>query len=89
MAASAQVTVTTAATLLDRNTTASGRAVLLRNRGSIAVYIGGPGVTTAVGFQLDPGEAISVDTAEGIGVDTGTYGITASSTARVDVLQQG
>jgi hypothetical protein len=89
MAASQQVTVTDSATLLDINTTASGRSLLVRNRGSIAVYVGGPAVTTSTGFQLDPGEAVSLDADDGSGAGSGNYGITASSTARVDVLQVG
>ncbi len=89
MAAAQQVTVTTSATLLDINTTALGRALLIRNRGTVAVYLGGPDVTTGTGFQLDAGEAVNLDADDGPGVATGTYGRTASSTARVDVLQVG
>lgn len=87
MAASGQVTVTTSATLLDTST-GGGRSALVRNRAAIAVYVGGPAVTPATGFQLDPGEAVSIDTG-GSGAGGGTYAVTASSTARVDVLQQG
>ncbi len=89
MAAAQQVTVTTSATLLDINTTALGRALLIRNRGTVAVYLGGPDVTTGTGFQLDAGEAVSLDADDGSGDGSGNYARTASSTARVDVLQVG
>jgi len=89
MAASGQVTVTNAATALDLNTTAAGRDILVRNRGSVAVFVGGPGVTTGNGFQLDPGDSIAADTADGTGTGSGLYGIVASGTAVVHVLQVG
>jgi hypothetical protein len=82
---SAQVTVTSTATALDQST-AGARSLLVRNRGAVAVYLGGSGVTTANGFQLDTGESVSVDI---LGFGGGLYGIVASSTARVDVLQAG
>lgn len=82
---SAQVTVTNTATQLDQNT-AGVRSLLARNRGSVAVFLGGPAVTTAIGFQLDPGDSVSVDVPAFGG---GLYGITASTNARVDVLQVG
>ena len=84
----AQVSVTSSATLLDTNTTASGRSVLVRNRGSVPVFLGGSAVTTSTGFQLDPGEGASVDV-PGTGAASGLYGITASSTATVHTLQVG
>ena len=82
---SAQVTVTNTATALDQST-AGSRSMLVRNRGAVAVYLGGFAVTTSIGFQLDPGEAATVDVLK---YGSGLYGITASSTARVDVLQSG
>lgn len=85
MAASQQVTVNTSADLLDAST-GSVRSLLVRNRGSVAVYLGGIDVTSSTGFQLDPGEAVSID-AGGSGAGGGLYGVTASSSARVDVLQ--
>jgi hypothetical protein len=82
---SAQVSVTNAATALDQNT-AGARSLLVRNRGSVAVYVGGAAVTTSTGFQLDPGESATADFPTFGG---GLWGITASSTARVDVLEVG
>jgi hypothetical protein len=76
-----QVTVTSSVTQLSGTGIAS---VLVRNRGSVAVYLGDGSVSSSNGFQIDPGEAVSVDLAQYAG---GLYGRTASSTARVDVLQ--
>jgi hypothetical protein len=81
--ASAQVTVTTTATALDQSTSGP-RSLLLRNRGAVAVFLGGSGVTSSTGLQLDPGETLSLDVPK---FGAGVYGRTASSTARVDVLQ--
>lgn len=81
--ASGQVTVTSTATALDQSTTGA-RSMLVRNRGSVAVYLGGSNVSTSNGFQLDPGESVGLDAAK---FGSGLYGRTASSSARVDVLQ--
>lgn len=87
MAGSAQRTVTTSATSLDVDTSLnSARSCLLRNRGSVAVYVGGVGVTTANGYQLDPGEWVSLDTS-GTGAGVATYAVTASGSSTVHVLQ--
>lgn len=87
MAASIQRTVTTSATSLDVDTVlSSSRSVLIRNRGSVAVYVGGASVTTGTGFQLDPGESLTLDTA-GTGAGVATYAVTAASSAVVHVVQ--
>ena len=87
MAGSAVRTVTTSATSLDVDDSAnSSRSCLIRNRGSVAVFVGGPAVTSATGYQLDPGEALSLDTG-GTGAGVATYAITASSSSTVHVLQ--
>lgn len=82
---SGQVTVTTTAAVLDQTTTGT-RSLLVRNRGSVPVYLGGSNVSSSNGFQLDPGESASVDIPK---YGAGLYGRTASSSARVDVLQVG
>lgn len=83
---SAQVSVTTSATLLsggDGDGTA-GHAVLVVNDSGSTVHLGPEGVTTSMGrlltgrhasFTLGPGEAL--------------YGIVAASTATVDVFRTG
>lgn len=60
-----------------------GAEAVIRNRGSVAVYIGASGVTTSTGFQLDPGESVSLRVARAM---TPLYGITGSSSAAVHVL---
>jgi hypothetical protein len=82
-----RVTVGTSPTALTGSTTDyhTGQSALIRNRGSVAVFIGDGSVTTSTGFQLDAGEAIPADLFEG---ET-PYGIVASSTAVCHVLETG
>ncbi len=88
MAGSVQRTVSTSATLLDVDATAgTARSVLIRNRGSVAVFIGGPDVTTNNGYQIDPGESIGIDTAGGTWTTAATYAVVASGPAPVHVMQ--
>lgn len=58
-----RVTVTDVATPLIGGTAdyQMGSSALIRNRGSVSVYVGGSGVTTATGYELEPGDAIPVD----------------------------
>jgi hypothetical protein len=83
-----RVTVATTATRLDTSTAGNmaRSSVLVRNRGAAAVDLGGSGVTSGAGFQLDPGEAVDVDI---VASDSGLYGIAASGTVRCDVIQVG
>jgi hypothetical protein len=83
---SAQVPVTTTATALTNATNTVGPgtgAIMFCNRGTAAVYVGGPAVTTGTGFQLDVGQAIPAD------ASVGWFAIAASGTHRVDVLTAG
>lgn len=82
-----QVTVTTSATALESTLTAQGMSVLVRNRGAVAVYIGGSAVTAATGYQLDPGEAVTLDASDQNPL--GVYGITAAVSCVCHVLQVG
>ena len=89
MTASQQVSVGTTATRVDVTdpwyaNSALG-SVLVRNRGSVSVFLGGSAVTTANGFELGAGESVSMD----LGTKDTLYGIVASGTARVDVVQIG
>lgn len=85
---SQQVSVGTSGFRLDSGLSASTALVslLVRNRGTVAVYVGGSGVTTGNGFQLDPGESMSIDLRF---ADAGVYALAASGTQRVDVMQAG
>lgn len=78
-----QITVTSTATALTNATnTVDGRSggMSICNRGSASVFLGGVGVTTATGFQLDVGQTFSADPA------SGWFAIAASGSHRVDVL---
>jgi hypothetical protein len=83
-----RVTVTTDATRLDVGTVGNmaTSALLVRNRGTAAVDLGGSGVTAGAGLQLDGGEAVTVDLCGSYG---GLYAIAAAGTVRCDVLQVG
>lgn len=77
---------TSAAALIASSLTGSnGSRALVRNRGTVAVYLGAVGVTTGTGFQLDPGESASfyMDGAETL------YAISGSAAQRVDYLLGG
>lgn len=79
--------VTSVALRLDVTTSPERNAsMLVRNRGTAAVYLGASDVTTATGFQLDAGEAVAVDLST---VDNGLYAIAASGTHTCHVLQSG
>lgn len=78
----AQTTVTSTATNL---AIASIGSVILRNRGTVPIYLGFDAtVTAATGFQLDPNEALSVSRA--FPGSQSMWAITAASTAVVHVL---
>lgn len=85
--ATRQVSVTTSATRLDDSSNPPLRyGVLVRNRGTAAVYVGTAAVAAGTGYQLDPGEAVSMDLTT---FDGGLYGIAASGSHTCHVLQQG
>lgn len=82
-----RVTVGTTAARLDTGA-GSGyghSAVLIRNRGTVTVDLGGASVASGSGFGLDAGESVSVDLIAGDPL----YGIVASGTCVVHVLQAG
>jgi len=82
MPTSAQVTVTTTATLLVAASTFD-QTVWLHNSGG-ALYIGASNVTTANGFKLDNDDKMELP----VGDNEGLYGIVASGTNTVFVLKQ-
>jgi hypothetical protein len=84
MAVSAVVTVGTTATLLTPtiDPALSDATVTLRNAGAAAVFIGGPGVTTANGYTLAVGGIVQFyDDPSPI------WGIVAAATQNVEVLR--
>lgn len=82
----ARVTVDTTAggTRIDSAVAGSG-SILVKNQGSVNVILGASGVTSSSGYQLGPNESVSLDLTR---EDT-LYGITASSSAVVHVIQVG
>jgi hypothetical protein len=83
MPTSAQVTVTTTATLLVA-ANIMDQTVLLHNLGGGAVYLGDVNVTTSNGYKLDNGDKLQVP----VGDHEGLYGIAASGTHMIAVLKQ-
>lgn len=84
---SAQVSVTTSATLLSSAETddRTGSALALTNGGAVTVFLGASGVTTGSGFGLAAGTSMALDLQPGESL----YGIVASGTATVSVLRTG
>lgn len=81
------MTVTTTATKINSTPTdligsAGGQA---RNRGSVSVFVGGADVTSAAGYEVEAGDVLAFDLDQGEDI----YGITASSTAVMHVLEGG
>lgn len=83
--AATRVTVATTAggTAVYTNNSAVTVDISVRNRGSVAVYLGEAHLTTSTGYQLDPGEAAGMTLQAGEAL----FGITASSTCVVHVLK--
>jgi hypothetical protein len=83
MPTSAQVTVTTTATLLVA-ANIMDQTVWLHNLGGGVVYLGDANVTTANGYKMDNGDKMQVP----VGDHEGLYGIAASGTHTIAVLKQ-
>jgi hypothetical protein len=80
----AQTTVTSAATLLSSAGANQTKGIFVVNQGSVSVYLGGSSaVTTSTGLELKPTAAANINLKQ----NETLYGITASSSARVDVLE--
>lgn len=70
----------------DSGSSTTGARCLVRNRhASITVALGGSDVTAAAGFALLAGEGVAID----LDVGEKLYGIAASSTVTVHVLEGG
>ena len=82
MPTSAQVTVTTTATLLV-DSSIFNQTVWIHNSGGV-LYIGASNVTTANGYKLDNDDKMQLP----VGDYEGLYGIVASGTNTVFVLRQ-
>ncbi len=80
---SQQVTVTTSATRLDPTADQQAKYSLLVRVKTGTIYLGNSGVTSGTGLAVTAGESVSID----VGTGETLYGITASGSATVDVLQ--
>lgn len=80
-----QVTVGTTATELTGTDTdtRTGHAILVRP--AAAVFVGGPGVTTADGYPLAAGVELALD----LGTGERLFAVAASGTVSVSVLRTG
>lgn len=87
---SSRVVVGTTATLLNPTGESdyyTGQSVMLQ--GATAFFIGGPDVTTANGFPVLAGVPLAVDLQRYNGTDEKIYGVVATGSVEVSVLQQG
>lgn len=85
---SAQITVTTTATLLSSGVdTREFGIIAVTNRGSGAIFLGNANVTAATGFQVDAGQTLSADVSTSNGEMM--YGITASGSQLAHVIRIG
>ena len=83
MPTSAQISVTTTATIIVPASNFDQTANL-HNLGGGAMYLGGANVTTANGYKFDNGDKLTVT----VGDHEALYGITASGTQTIAVLSQ-
>jgi hypothetical protein len=83
MPTSAQITVTTTATLLVAANIAY-QTVWLHNLGGGTMYLGNANVTTANGYKFDNGDKMQLL----VGDNEGLYAIAASGTHTIAVLNQ-
>jgi hypothetical protein len=83
MPTSAQVSVTTTATIIVP-ATAFDQTVNIHNLGGGAIYLGGANVTSANGYKFDNGDKLTVT----VGDHEALYAIAASGTHTVAILTQ-
>lgn len=78
-----RVTVATTATLVyTAPATGRGAVVLIRNPSAVSVYVGSSAVTTATGFEIAAGDALSL----ALQSQETVYGIVAAATQVVHVV---
>lgn len=81
-----RATIGTTATRLDTVETVTRWALTIVNRGTVSIFVGGAGVTTATGFEIAAGERLSMTLRP---TDAGLYAISTEAGQRVDRLQVG
>lgn len=78
----ARVTVGTTPTLITRTSSDLG-PVLIKNAGTVSLYLGGPAVTTATGYELGASETVSISLA----ANEEVYGVVGTGTVVVHKLE--
>jgi hypothetical protein len=78
-----RVTVAATATAIVSGLPSNPTAAVVVNQCTASVFLGGSGVTTSAGLELTTGSTFSIV----LWPEETLYGIVASSTCRVDVLQ--
>lgn len=63
----------------------SGSALVMTNRGAVAMFLGGATVTVTTGYELPSGQGLTFQLDEGEAL----YGIVAAGTAEAHVLERG
>jgi hypothetical protein len=85
---SAQTTITSTRARISANLDddhSPGASVLIRNRGSVSVWIGGPAVSASNGFEVQAGETISLELTGGDKL----YAVTSSGSSTCHIVQAG
>lgn len=83
-----RVTVTTTATRLTTAATDSvtGQAAVVKNDSAVNIDVGGDDVTAGAGFLVEPGATVPAEMTSNADI---LYGIVASGTASMSVLENG
>lgn len=81
-----RITVTTTPVRIGGTDEVVSLNVIFRNRGATPIYVGGPDVSTGWGYQVDPGEGLTMDM---LATDNGIWALTASGSSTVHRLQRG
>jgi hypothetical protein len=77
-----QISVSNSATLIKASNT-SRRSLMIRNHGTVSVYLGGSGVTISTGMILNQYDALTFDKNT-----AAWYGITSSGTSTVSFVEE-
>lgn len=85
---SAQASVGTTATKIVDSTADNnlpGFSALIHNKGTVSIFVGDSGVTTATGYEIGAGEAAAF----GLYAGDDVYAISGTAAQRVDVFRSG
>lgn len=80
---SSTVSIGTTATAVPTTALPGRNSMAIKNIGAATVYIGDDTVTTVNGYELEAGDSLPIDIGENVTV----YGIVASGTVEVRILE--